>query len=97
MDVLDEPILHEEGFPLALAFDVIEVMDKVEQTLFFPTQLSGRHEIARNAIGKTAGLPDVNDPASVVFHQINAGDFGKFPSLVEERFEPFTSLHEEGL
>src|SRR5262249_37162160 len=73
LHVLDEPGFHEQGIHLAVGLDEIDVGDDLDQVAGARI-LGGRfREVVGGAIAEVLRLADVNDPALVILHQIDAG------------------------
>ncbi len=79
LDVLDEAVLGEEGLPLALALEVLEVADDLEHGGFLGREIRGGDEVGGDAVGEAGGLADVDDDALGVFHEVDARAGGKSP------------------
>ena len=87
VDVLDQAVLGEQGFPLAFALDDVEVVDDVEQALLLEAQVGRGDEIARDAIGEAGGFADVLHDAPGVLHEVDAGCFRQAAGLFQELVE----------
>ena len=72
-DVLDEPRLDQEGVDLALRLDVVDIPDFANEfgrSGFFRGRFE---EVAPRTTAEVFRLPDVDDDAGGVLHEIDAG------------------------
>jgi Asp-tRNA(Asn)/Glu-tRNA(Gln) amidotransferase A subunit family amidase len=86
-DVLDEAVLGEERFPLALAEQDLEVVDEVAHRLLLGAEVGGGDEVAGGAVGQVRGLADIEHDALVVFHEVDAGRFGQVAGFAQQATE----------
>jgi hypothetical protein len=86
-DVLDEPALHEQRFPLALALDDVEVLDEVKQGLLFGAELRRGDKVRADAVPKRPCLAHVEHRPRPVLHEVDARQPRQLPGLFREALE----------
>ena len=87
LDVLDEPVFGQQRLDFALGLQDVEVDDVLDKARFLVLELHPTLKVAANAVAQRGRLADVDDPALVVLHQVDAGGFrqgfGFFREFVE--------------
>ena len=87
LDVLDQPVLGQQGFDFAVGLDDVEIDDIVQQAGLLELELGGGLEIAADPIAQGGRLADIDDAAFVILHQVDAGRFRQGLGFVGEFFE----------
>ena len=87
-DVLDQPSLQQQGFPLAFALDDVKILDQPKHRRFSRPQIRGRLEVRGDPIGEHRRLSDVQDDACSILHQIDASHSRKSPGLGRQSPHP---------
>ncbi len=88
LDVFNEAVFDEEGFDFGIGGEGVEVGDEFEEELLaVGAEIGGGDEVGADAVAEVAGFTDVDDDATGVFHEVDAGRGGEGFGFFAEAWE----------